>query len=94
MIFDQYLHPVLIDHRDTIQIEWTEMPAEPWFVQSYYETELKSFEHITERDNEKDNTIRRLSFELDEIEGILYIEDNPTQGGTDYVLLTVKTPIK
>ncbi len=83
----------VVDHRDITVIDWTEMPAEPWFVQSYYETELKNSGYTTERDNEEDNTIRKLNFELDEIEGILYIEDDPTQSGTDYVSLTIKTPI-
>jgi len=92
--FVEIMKEPVVDHRDITVIEWTEMPAEPWFVQSYYETELKKFDYITERDNKKDGTIRRLNFELDEIEGILYIEDNPTQGGTDYVSMTIKIPIK
>ena len=82
----------IVDQRDTTVVEWTEMPAEPWFVQSYYETELKNSGYTTERDNEENNTIRKLDFELDEIEGILQIKDDPTQSGTDYVSLTIKIP--
>lgn len=84
----------VVDHRDITIVEWTEMPAEPWFVQSYYETELKRFNYITERDNEKDGAVRRLNFELNEVEGILYVEDDPGRNGTDYVSLTVKVPLK
>ncbi len=83
----------VVDHRDNIMIEWTDMPAEPWFVQSYYETELKKFDYITEQNNKEDNSIRELSFELDKIDGILYVEDDPNEGGTDYVSLTIKIPI-
>jgi len=80
------------DHRDITMIEWTDMPAEPWFIQSYYETELKSNNYQTERDNKTDNTIRKLNFELDKIEGVLSIEDDPAKDGTDYVSLTIKIP--
>lgn len=92
--FIKLMREPVADHRDNLLIEWTEMPAEPWFIQSYYETEFKSAGYETERNNKEDNTIRELNFELKEIEGKLYIEDDPVQGGTDYVSLTIKTPLE
>ncbi|MFH1947520.1 MAG: hypothetical protein ABIJ23_05200 [Candidatus Magasanikbacteria bacterium] len=92
--FVSLMQEPVVDHRDSLQVEWVEMPAEPWFVQSYYETELKNTGYQTERNNKENNIIRELNFELNEIEGILYIEDDPTGDGTDYVSLIIKTPLE
>lgn len=79
------------DHRDLIQIEWTELPAEPHFVKQYYETELGKTNFIIETALTENNTIQ-FNFNLKEIEGIMYIEDNFEKEGTDYVSLTLNIP--
>ena len=76
------------DHRDKVQVEWTELPAEPRFVYNYYKDELlKAGFAINEAAN-KDN-IRQFAFSLNNTEGVLYITDDAQKEGTDFVSLTV-----
>lgn len=76
------------DHRDKVQIEWTELPAEPRFVYNYYKDELIKTGFTINEAVDKDN-IRQFAFKLYGTEGVLYITDDAQKEGTDFVSLTV-----
>lgn len=76
------------DHRDKIQIEWTELPAEPRFVYNYYKDELIKAGFTVNESSNKDD-IRQFAFVLNDTEGVLYITDDAQKEGTDFVSLTV-----
>lgn len=76
------------DHRDKVQIEWTELPAEPKFVYNYYKDELVKAGFAVNEASDKDN-IKQFAFSLDDTEGVLYIIDDAQKPGTDFVSLTV-----
>ena len=76
------------DHRDKIQIEWTELPAEPRFIYNYYKDELTKTGFIINEAVDKNN-IRQFGFKLGNTEGVLYITDDAQKEGTDFVSLTV-----
>ncbi|MFA6105045.1 MAG: hypothetical protein WC725_00390 [Patescibacteria group bacterium] len=81
------------DARDTIQIEWKSIDAEPGFIISYYRKEL-SKENFTISEVEQNGNTLQFSFESgDGISGTLLtetdLEDHP---GTDYAALTVNIP--
>jgi len=79
------------DNRDIIKIEWTELSAEPRFIYKYYENELEKFDFDVEQLT-YDDTKKEFSFQLDEIEGIMYIEDIVEENGTDFISLTINIP--
>jgi hypothetical protein len=81
----------IADDRDIIQIEWTGLPAEPRFIYKYYENELKKFDYEIEQISYNDEK-KEFSFQLDEIEGIIYVEDITKENGTDFVSLTINIP--
>jgi hypothetical protein len=81
------------DTRDTIQIEWRNMDAEPSYVLSYYRKEL-SKRGYTFSDEIGGGNVYSLNFAReDDVAGSLYatglVEDHP---GTDYASLTVNIP--
>jgi hypothetical protein len=81
------------DSRDTIQIEWKSMDADPGFMVSYYRKELQK-EHYRLGDVTQDKNTLQFAFENDEnISGTLYTEsDSENHAGTDYASLTVNIP--
>ncbi|MBI4993063.1 MAG: hypothetical protein HZC26_02925 [Candidatus Magasanikbacteria bacterium] len=89
--FVRLLKEPVVDHRDTIQIEWTELPAEPRFVYNYYKNELEKTGFLidTSQNNEQ---VKQFSFQKDSVEGALFIEDTMKNKGTDYVSLTINFP--
>ena len=83
----------ITDQRDQIQIEWNYLTAEPVFIQEYFKN---SFEQIGyEIKNITNNqTKKQFTFVHKEknIEGVLYITDEPTDKGTDYLSITINIP--
>jgi hypothetical protein len=81
------------DARDTIQIEWTMVDAEPGFIISYYRKEL-SKENYTISEVQQSGNSLQFSFESgDGINGVLITETNlEDHPGTDYAALTVNIP--
>jgi hypothetical protein len=77
------------DHRDTVQIEWQKLNAEPYFIIGYYKTELKKKSYKIEVESEGEN-IMQFSFRKDTISGSLYVQGAPGQGA-QYAALTVNT---
>jgi len=84
----QFIATPVGDNRDTVQIEWKDMDADPNFVISYYKTELgkRNFK-ITDTEGLKNNA-QEFSFDReDHIDGSLYVE--PGKSGTSYADLIV-----
>lgn len=82
------------DARDSVQIEWANMDAEPGFIASYYRKELGK-KGYTVSPVASENGIYRLTFEKDNgISGALYAEgDESNRPGTDYASLTINIPV-
>ena len=81
------------DSRDTIQIEWKSVDAEPGFIISYYRKELDK-QNYTLSEVMQNGNILQFDFQSnDGINGTLMtdtnLEDHP---GTDYAALTVNIP--
>lgn len=77
------------DHRDTVQIEWRNLDAEPTFIVNYYKTELQKRGYTIDVESEG-QAVRQFSFSKDTITGSIYVEgDDTLKPGTDYVVLTV-----
>ena len=77
------------DSRDTIQIEWGNLHAEPAFVISYYDTELRKQGYTT-----SEVTTASLSFEKDAITGTLTTEKVAARSnGSTFAILTVNYPV-
>ncbi len=82
------------DHRDTVQIEWRNMDAEPSFVVSYYRNELRKKNYKIDAQSEGAD-IRQFSFSGGDISGSLFVKsDEEDHPGTDYAALTVNLPDK
>jgi len=82
------------DHRDTVQIEWRNMDAEPSFVLSYYRTELKMKGYRIEVESQGTG-VRQFSFsQSGGASGSFYVQGNEEERpGTDYAILTVNLPL-
>ncbi|TSC84759.1 MAG: Uncharacterized protein G01um101413_143 [Parcubacteria group bacterium Gr01-1014_13] len=77
------------DHRDTVQVEWSDLDAEPSFIINYYKTELSKNDYKIDVESEG-RAVRQFSFSKDSITGSIYVEGNEEiKPGTDYVVLTV-----
>jgi hypothetical protein len=77
------------DHRDTIQIEWKNLDAEPSFIANYYKIELKKKDYKIEVESEG-RSVRQFSFSKNDLTGSVYVQgDEELKPGTDYVVLTV-----
>ncbi len=86
-----FIHNPTIDQRDIVQIEWDDLLAEPLFIQKYYETQLKKKGYKIK--NEKNSSSAyELSFEGRGVDGSVFIKDDVSEDGTDYLSLTVSTP--
>lgn len=81
------------DHRDTIQIEWRNMDADPAFVVDHYKNELQKRAFIIEVESSGQG-VEQFSFsrETDDLTGSLYIQTDNKGSGTDYAMLTVNLP--
>ncbi len=81
------------DHRDTIQINWSNLDAEPSFIISYYRKELTKTNFKIEVESEGNN-VRQFSFSREDgTSGSLYVEgDETARPGTDFATLTVNLP--
>lgn len=77
------------DARDTVQIEWKNMDAEPSFVSSYYKKELLKKGYTIDEEKENRGTYT-FSFSQNAISGALLAQgQEERQPGTDYAVLTV-----
>lgn len=86
--FVRIMKEPVADHRDKIQIEWTELPAEPKFVDAFYQDALKKF-GFNINVSQSSDTVHQFAFVKGQTEGVLYVTDNDEKSGTDFVSLTV-----
>ncbi|MBI5222692.1 MAG: hypothetical protein HY980_04355 [Candidatus Magasanikbacteria bacterium] len=89
--FVRLLKKPVSDHRDTIQLEWTELTAEPRFVYDYYKNDLEKAGFLIDVSQNNDR-VKQFSFKKDAVEGVVFIGDNKEDGGTDHVSLTATFP--
>lgn len=83
------------DHRDTIQIEWRNLDAEPSFVINHYKNELQKNEFIIDVESSGQG-IEQFSFSraTDGLSGSLYIQTNNNNEGTAYAMLTINLALQ
>jgi hypothetical protein len=86
--FVRIMKEPVADHRDKVQIEWTDLPAEPRFIYNYYKDELQ-MESFEINQSQNDEAIRQFAFNRNQTEGVLYVSDDAERAGTDFVSLTV-----
>jgi hypothetical protein len=83
------------DYRDSFQIQWSGINADPSFVISYYKKELrkKNFKVDVESEGKK---VRQFSFSREDgLDGSVYAQnDDDKKNGTDYMIITVNLPKK
>jgi len=81
------------NYRDSIQIEWQHINADPNFVIAYYKKELKkkNFKIDIESEGKK---IQQFSFSREDgLDGSIFAQvDDEKKSGTDYMLMTVNLP--
>jgi len=81
-------------YRDSFEVEWRDVNAEPSFVIGYYKKELKKkkFNIEVESSGEK---IQQFSFSREDgYEGSVYAEVDPLKPRTTYIILTISLPQK
>ncbi|MCX6779816.1 MAG: hypothetical protein NT034_01395 [Candidatus Magasanikbacteria bacterium] len=83
------------DNKDSVQIEWTSVEADPDFIISYYKKELRKKNFKIEVQSQGDN-VQQFSFTREDgISGSVYASNSDDkQFSTDHLLLTVNIPIK
>ncbi len=81
------------NYRDSIQIEWRKINADPNFVIAYYKKELKkkNFKIDIESEGKK---VQQFSFSREDgLDGSIFIQiEDDKKSGTDYMILTVNLP--
>lgn len=81
------------DSRDTVQIQWENMDADPNFIISYYKKELDK-KNFTVSNVMKINNSFQITFEDPKgISGTLYAEEAEDHSKTSYAFLTVNIPL-
>jgi len=87
--FLKFMQENKIDKRDTVEIDWKNLPAEPTFVEKYYLSELKKANYTITTSTENLGLLQ-FSFSKEDVDGVFYAEDNAEIKGTDFLSLTVK----
>ncbi|MFH1286685.1 MAG: hypothetical protein ABII02_02950 [Candidatus Magasanikbacteria bacterium] len=82
-----------IDTRDVLTIRWSQLSAEPTFVEDFYKKELYS-KDFTYREVKDSTKSKEYIFHRDSIDGTFFLEDNPKSPGTDIFVLTINIPTK
>ncbi|MFA6547696.1 MAG: hypothetical protein WCT11_01980 [Candidatus Magasanikbacteria bacterium] len=81
------------NYRDSIQIEWQNINADPSFVIAYYKKELKKKNFKIDIESEG-KTIQQFSFSREDgLDGSVLAQVNDEKkSGTDYMILTINLP--
>lgn len=85
----------ITDQRDRVQIEWNYLTAEPQYIQKYFKDNFEQIGYEV-KVTTNNQTKKQFSFVNTEknIEGVLYIADEPTDKGTDYLSITINIPFQ
>lgn len=81
------------DHRDALKIEWRKLTADAEFIERYYRAELERKKFKIETVSASAN-ITQFSFGVGDIDGAVYIEDDPATPNTDLVILNVNVKLE
>lgn len=83
------------DHKDSVQIEWKNVDADPDFIISYYKKELRKKNFKVEVQSQGQN-VQQFSFSREDgINGSVYASTNSDQkSSTAHLILTVNIPLK
>lgn len=81
------------DHRDAIKIEWRGLSTEPKFIEKYYKAELSKNQYAVRTISESSN-ITQFSFIKDDIDGMVYIQNDSKTPNTDYVILSANVKME
>lgn len=83
----------ITDQRDKVQIEWNYLTAEPVYIYKYFKDNFEQIGYEV-KVTTNNQTKKQFSFINQEknIEGVLYIADEPTDKGTDYLSITINIP--
>lgn len=91
--FIEIMKEPITDQRDIVEINWNYLIAEPSFLFEYFKNNLtqNNYEIQIITNNQ---TKKQLSFSDQEknIEGVIYIADEPADKGTDYLSITLNLP--
>ncbi len=88
-----FMKKPVADHRDMVKIAWYNLSADAEFIDKYYETELRKKDFAVAAKSTSPHIVQ-FAFMKDDIDGTVYIEDNPTTSFTDKVILTITMGIE
>jgi len=86
--FLNYLIEPVMDTNDQIEITWKDLEIEPEFIFDYYKRTFLSEDLSITKEIFQQN-FYELVFQGRQVSGILVVEDNPFEAGTDSVNLTI-----
>lgn len=89
--FQNFMKKPAVDPRDTVVIEWKDLPADPRFIEKYYKNELTKNKFEILMINE-DQYNYQFTFSKNDLEGTFLLVDDANKKGTDYFTVTLKIP--
>lgn len=81
----------IADHRDVIDLSWSDLPATPKFLQNFFQIELEKTGYAVMIASETD-AIRQFTFSKNNIDGVIVIRDDSIRDGTDEMRMTINIP--
>lgn len=89
--FFYILKQPVASERDLIEIEWRELPAQPKFIDEYYQQEFKRKGFAIDVASSS-ATVRQFTFTKGDVTGSTFIQDAPEDEGTTFILMTIQLP--
>ncbi|MBI2990216.1 MAG: hypothetical protein HYY51_03465 [Candidatus Magasanikbacteria bacterium] len=88
-----FMKAPIADHRDVVSIEWEQLDASADFLEEYYRTELKK-RNFKIGITSSNKLTRQFTFSKTGIDGLIFIQDDPSTETTDALFLTVTTSLE
>lgn len=88
--FNLFLRAPIGDHRDEISVTWQDISADPKFISEYYLKELDKRGFIIMAPTQTDR-ITQYTFSRADLDGSIYIQDEPNTPTTDSMIITIQT---
>ncbi len=89
--FIRVIEEPVSDRRDYVVIEWSNVSAQPKFVDAYYQNALKKADFSLSSIIDGEG-MKQFSFQKDNVDGSFFYKDDPKSDGTDTVVLNVRLP--
>ncbi len=89
--FLRVIEEPVADRRDQVTIEWSNLSAQPKFVEAYYQSALKKANFSVEPTHDAEGS-KQFTFSKDSVDGYLLLQDDAQKDGTDMILLNVRVP--